>query len=192
MELFLTWFNTGPSLDPVLKAAIAHIWFVTIHPFDDGNGRITRAITDMQLARSDNSPERFYSMSDQILNERKKYYEILEKTQKGNSDITEWVEWFLLCLEKAIINSETILEDVLFKVKFWEKHQQTILNDRQRMMLNKLLDGFEGKLKTTKCAKITKVSQDTALRDINDLITKGVLRKETTGGRSTNYELIRE
>lgn len=189
MTSFLKWFNNGVQIDPVVKAAIVHLWFVTIHPFDDGNGRIARAITDMQLARSDNSPQRFYSMSNQILKECKKYYEILEKIQRDNNDITGWLEWFLTCLERALLNSEKTLESVLFKSKFWEQHRQTLLNDRQRLMLNKLLDGFEGKLTSSKWGKITKTSTDTALRDIQDLMNKGVLRKEAQGGRSTNYEL---
>ena len=190
MNAFLNWFNNTSEIDPVLKAAIAHFWFVTIHPFDDGNGRIARAITDMQLARSDGSSQRFYSMSNQILTERKKYYEILEKTQRGTSDITNWLTWFVSCLENALINSGEVLDSVLFKAKFWEKHSQTPLNDRQRLMLNKLLDEFEGKLTSSKWAKIVKTSQDTAIRDIQDLVSKEILRKEAHGGRSTNYELI--
>ncbi len=189
MNEFIRWFNNSEETDSVLKAAIAHFWFVTIHPFDDGNGRIARAITDMQLSRSDESPQRFYSMSNQILAERKKYYEVLERTQRGNGDITEWLEWFLACLGNSLKNSGEVLESVLGKAKFWEKHIQTPLNDRQRLMLNKLLDGFEGKLTSSKWAKITKCSQDTAIRDIQDLISKGILRKEAKGGRSTNYEL---
>lgn len=190
MDKFLIWFNTSTETDPVLKAAIAHFWFITIHPFDDGNGRIARAITDMQLARSDGSSERFYSMSNQILAERKKYYEILERTQRDDGDITGWLEWFLLCLENTLKNSDDVLESVLVKAKFWEKHIQTVLNDRQRLMLNKLLDGFEGKLTSSKWAKIAKCSQDTAIRDIQDLMGKGILQKEAQGGRSTNYELV--
>lgn len=190
MDHFLKWINNGVEIDPVLKAAIAHFWFITIHPFDDGNGRIARAITDMQLARSDKSSQRFYSMSNQILAERKKYYEILEKTQRGDGDITEWLVWFLSCLERALINSSDVLEAVLVKARFWEQHAQTPLNDRQRLMLNKLLDGFVGKLTSSKWAKIAKCSQDTAIRDIQDLIGKGILQKEAAGGRSTNYELI--
>lgn len=190
MDHFLKWINNGVEIDPVLKAAIAHFWFITIHPFDDGNGRIARAITDMQLARSDKSSQRFYSMSNQILAERKKYYEILEKTQRGDGDITEWLVWFLSCLERALINSSDVLEAVLVKARFWEQHAQTSLNDRQRLMLNKLLDGFLGKLTSSKWAKIAKCSQDTAIRDIQDLIGKGILQKEAAGGRSTNYELI--
>ncbi len=190
MNKFLKWFNSTSETDPVLKAAIAHFWFVTIHPFDDGNGRIARAIADLQLARSDGSSQRFYSMSNQILIERKKYYEILGKSQHGTSDITEWSVWFLSCLGNALLNSGDVLDSVLKKARFWEKHGQTPLNDRQRLMLNKLLDGFEGKLTSSKWAKIAKCSQDTAIRDIQDLINKEILQKEAQGGRSTNYELI--
>lgn len=189
MKRFLNWFNNESETDPVLKAAVAHFWFVTIHPFDDGNGRIARTITDMQLARSDGSPQRFYSMSNQILTERKRYYSLLEQTQRGDGDITAWLEWFLSCLENALVNSRVILESVLAKAKFWERHSQISLNDRQRLMLNKLLDDFEGKLTSSKWAKIARCSQDTAIRDIQDLINKGILRKEAEGGRSTNYEL---
>lgn len=192
MDQFFAWFNGNAEIDSVLKAAIAHFWFVTIHPFDDRNGRIARAITDMQLARSDGSSQRFYSMSNQILVERKKYYEVLEKTQRSSRDITEWLYWFLSCLENAIKNSGVILESILVKAKFWERNSQTSLNDRQRLMLNKLLDGFDGKLTSSKWAKITKTSQDTAIRDIQDLIGKGILQKEAEGGRSTNYELVLE
>lgn len=191
MANFLDWLNNGYiSIDPVLKAAIAHFWFITIHPFDDGNGRIARAITDMLLARSDNTSQRFYSVSNQILEEQKVYYDILEKTQRGDGDITNWLLWFLSCLEKALINTEKILESTIVKAKFWEQHSQTSLNNRQRIMLNKLLDGFDGKLTSSKWAKITKTSPDTALRDIQDLISKGILQKEAQGGRSTNYELL--
>lgn len=191
MTSFLEWFNNGSQTDPVIKAAIAHFWFVAIHPFDDGNGRIARAIADMQLARSDKSPQRFYSMSNQILAERKQYYQILETAQRGKGDITDWLEWFLACLERALLGSEDVLKAVLAKAKFWESHGQAALNDRQRLMLNKLLDGFDGKLTSSKWAKITKCSPDTALRDIQDLIGKDILRKEAGGGRSTNYELVR-
>ncbi len=190
MSVFFDWFNKSTAIDPVLKAAIAHFWFVTLHPFDDGNGRIARAITDMQLARSDKSPQRFYSMSNQILIERKEYYDILEKSQRGDNNITAWLEWFFLCLERAILSSETLLGSVLFKAKFWERRGQVQLNDRQRLMLNKLLDGFDGKLTSSKWAKIAKTSSDTALRDINDLVDKGVLQKEAGGGRSTSYVLF--
>jgi Fic family protein len=185
----LPWYNNETSIDSVLKATIAHFRFITIHPFDDGNGRMARAITDMLLSRSDNTSQRFYSMSNQILDECKAYYDILEKTQRGDGDITSWLIWFLSCLEKALANTEKVLKSILTKAKFWESHSQTVLNERQRIMLNKLLDGFEGKLTSTKWAKITKTSPDTALRDIQDLIAKGVLRKEAQGGRSTNYEI---
>lgn len=189
MKQFVEWFNKEKELDLVLKAAIAHLWFVTIHPFDDGNGRVARALTDMLLARSDKSSQRFYSMSAQIRKERKGYYEILEKTQKGNLDITKWILWFLNCLMNALNATGSLLKDVFKKANFWQKHAKTTLNERQRKMLNKLFDGFEGKVSTSKWAKITKCSADTALRDIQDLIEKGILRKEKEGGRSTNYEL---
>ena len=191
MNAFLNWFEKEHDIDLVLKAAIAHLWFVTIHPFDDGNGRITRAITDMMLARSDKSMRRFYSMSAQIRIERKQYYEKLEKTQKGNSDITEWILWFLQCLLNAIDSSEETLSKIFHKAEFWKLNSKTILNDRQQKIINRLLDGFDGKLTTSKWAKINKCSQDTALRDIQDLIKKGILQKEAGGGRSTNYELIK-
>ncbi|MCD8081626.1 MAG: Fic family protein [Bacteroides sp.] len=189
MDNFLEWLNTESSIDPVIKAAIAHFWFVTIHPFDDGNGRIARTITDMLLTRSDDTSQRFYSMSNQILEERKAYYDILEKTQRGKGDISAWLMWFLSCLERALLTTEKILAATLTKAKFWEIHAQTPLNDRQRLMLNKLFDGFEGKLTSSKWAKITKCSSDTALRDIQDLVSKDILQKEPQGGRSTNYEL---
>jgi Fic family protein len=189
MNRFLDWFENEHDIDLVLKAAIAHLWFVTIHPFDDGNGRITRAITDMILARSDKSVRRFYSMSAQIRVERKQYYEKLEKTQKGNSDITEWILWFLQCLINAIDSTEETLSKILHKADFWKNHSTTILNERQQKIINRLLDGFDGKLTTSKWAKINKCSQDTALRDIQDLIKKDILQKEASGGRSTNYEL---
>ena len=191
MNIFLNWFENENGLDLVLKAAIAHLWFVTIHPFDDGNGRITRAIIDMLLARSDKSVQRFYSMSAQIRVERKEYYNILEKTQKGNLDITEWILWFLNCLTNAINSTEGILSKVLYKAEFWKLHSTTILNKRQQSMINKLLDGFNGKLTSSKWGKINKCSQDTALRDIQDLIKKDILQKEASGGRSTNYELVK-
>jgi Fic family protein len=189
MKKFFEWFENEKETDLVLKAAIAHLWFVTIHPFDDGNGRITRAITDMTLARSDKSIRRFYSMSAQIRVERNQYYEKLEKTQKGNSDITEWILWFLQCLINAIDSTDGTLSKILHKAEFWKIHSTTILNDRQQKIINRLLDGFDGKLTTSKWGKINKCSQDTALRDIQDLIKKDVLQKEASGGRSTNYEL---
>ncbi len=186
---FLQWFNEENKIDSVIKAAIAHLWFVTIHPFQDGNGRITRALTDMLLAQSDKSTQRFYSMSAQIMIERKEYYDILEKTQKGELDITEWIKWFLSCLINALNATEKILTRVLVKADFWNKHLKTIINERQKKVLNKLLDGFEGKLTSMKWAKIAKCSKDTAIRDINDLIGKNMLQKELAGGRSTSYEL---
>ena len=191
MDDFLYWFENEEGIDLVLKAAIAHLWFVTIHPFDDGNGRITRAITDMLLARSDKSVQRFYSMSAQIKIERKEYYNILEKIQKGNLDITEWILWFFNCLTNAINATESILSKVLYKAEFWKIHSTTILNERQQKMINKLLDGFNGKLTSSKWGKINKCSQDTALRDIQDLIKKNILQKKASGGRSTNYELAK-
>lgn len=189
MNTFLEWFNKTTTIDPVLKAAIAHLWFVTIHPLDDGNGRIARAIADMQLARADASRQRFYSMSAQIQRERNVYYDILEKTQQGNLDITKWLLWFIECLGRAISLSEENLSGITQKAKFWESHQGVVLNERQRKMLNKLLDGFEGKLTSSKWAKITKCSPDTALRDIQDLIEKNILEKEEGGGRSTSYRI---
>jgi len=191
MLLFLDWFNNYDEIDLVLKAVIAHLWFVTIHPFEDGNGRITRALSDMILARADKSNQRFYSMSAQIRKERKAYYKKLEKTQKGNLDITEWIQWFLQCLINALKSTDSILKQVLFKADFWNKHSKTIIHERQRRLINKLLDGFDGKLTSSKWAKIAKCSKDTAIRDINDLINKNILRKEAAGGRSTNYELVK-
>ncbi len=189
MNRFLDWFENEHEIDLVLKAAIAHLWIVTIHPFDDGNGRITRAITDMILVRSDKSIRRFYSMSAQIRIERKQYYEKLEKTQKGNSDITEWILWFLQGLINAIDSTEEILSKILHKADFWKNHSTTIINNRQQKIINRLLDGFDGKLTTSKWAKINNCSQDNAFRDIQNLIKKDILQKEASGGRSTNYEL---
>ena len=189
MREFLAWFNGKETTDPVLKAGVAHLWFVTIHPFDDGNGRIARAIADMALARSENSPQRFYSMSGQIRVERKAYYDILEETQKGNLDITEWLEWFLGCLGRAIDGADTILATVLKKARFWESHAGEQFNERQRTILNRLLDGFEGKLTSSKWAVLGKSSQDTASRDIDDLVKRGILVKDAAGGRSTSYSL---
>jgi Fic family protein len=189
MNKFIEWFNKSTTMDPVLKAAIAHLWFVTIHPFDDGNGRIARAIGDMQLARADGSRQRFYSMSAQIQRERNVYYDILEKTQKGNLDITKWLLWFIECLNRAISLSEENLSGVTQKAKFWESHQAIALNERQRKMLNKLMDGFEGNLTSSRWAKIAKCSPDTALRDIQDLIEKQILEKQEGGGRSTSYRI---
>jgi len=189
MNAFLDWFNTEVSNDPVLKAGIAHLWFVTIHPFDDGNGRIARAIADMLLARSEDSPQRFYSMSAQIREERKEYYEILESTQRGTLDITPWMSWFLDCLGGAIDGAQTTLAAVLAKARFWEGMAGTAINERQRMILNRLLDGFDSKLTTSKYAKLTRSSNDTALRDILFLLERGILVRNPEGGRSTSYGL---
>ena len=189
MRAFLAWFNDRDSVDPVLRAALAHLWFVTIHPFDDGNGRIARAIADMALARSEQSPQRFYSMSAQIRIERKAYYDILEATQKGDLDITAWTLWFLGCLDRAFDGAEIILASVLMKARFWARHAGVPLQDRQRLVLNRLLGGFEGQLTSSKYAKLAKCSQDTASRDINDLIAHGILTKDQAGGRSTSYAL---
>ena len=192
MTRFLRWANKGKSeIDPVLKAALAHLWFVTIHPFDDGNGRIARAIADWALARSENSAQRFYSMSAQIREERKAYYDTLERTQQGTLEVTPWMEWFLGCLGRAFEGTETALASVLRKARFWKKHARTPINDRQRSILNRLLDGFEGKLTTGKYAKLAKCSHDTALRDIQELIELRILKKGPGGGRSTSY-LLRE
>jgi Fic family protein len=189
MGRFLYWFNTDNTMEPVLKAATAHFWLLTIHPFDDGNGRIARAVADMQLARSDGSPKRFYSMSAQIREQRKGYYDILEKCQQGTLDITAWMLWFLQCLDKALDASALLLESIFAKARFWEAHRHKTLNTRQHTMLNKLLDGFEGKLTSGKWAKITKCSADTALRDIQALIEMNILVRETGGGRSTGYRV---
>jgi Fic family protein len=189
MNTFLVWFNGEPSVDAVLKAAIAHLWFVTIHPFDDGNGRIARAIADMTLARSESTSQRFYSMSAQIRAERSSYYDMLEKTQKADLEITPWLTWFLGCLDRAFDGAENTLANVLKKARFWEKHAKAALNERQRDMLNRLLNHFEGNLTSSKWAKIERCSQDTALRDIDDLIRRGILVKDEGGGRSTSYSL---
>lgn len=190
METFLRWFNSEQDIDPVIKAGIAHLWFVTIHPFDDGNGRIARAIGDMSLARSEKSPQRFYSLSAQIQRERKEYYDLLEQTQKGALDVTEWLAWFLACLGRAIEGAENTLGMVIAKSRFWERCAGISLNERQIKLINRLLDGFEGKLTSSKWAAIAKCSPDSALRDINDLIERGVLKKAEAGGRSTSYELV--
>ncbi len=186
---FLVWFNSKEEIDWVLKSGIAHLWFVTLHPFDDGNGRISRAIADMALARSENSPQRFYSMSAQISSERNAYYDILESTQKGTLDITDWLLWYCDCLNRAFLSAENILALVFKKSRFWEKHSSIELNTRQKKMINQLLDGFEGKLTSSKWAKICKVSQDTASRDIEGLIDASILFKNPEGGRSTSYSL---
>ncbi|MET4065664.1 Fic family protein [Bradyrhizobium sp. S3.2.6] len=190
MSAFLDWFNADRDSDPVIKAAAAHLWFVTVHPFEDCNGRIARVITDLVLARSEQSTQRFYSMSSQIRKERNAYYDILERTQRGTLDITNWLQWFLDCLDRAFDGAETIIGNVLHKARFWERHRARSLNDRQRLMLNRLLDGFEGKLTSSKWARIVKVSQATAARDIEDLIEKGILQKDAAGGRSTSYSLV--
>ena len=189
MTAFLEWFDRPADIDEVLKAGLSHLWFVTIHPFGDGNGRIARAITDMALARSEKSPQRFYSLSTQIRQEREAYYDILERTQKETMDITPWMDWFLGCLGRAIDGAETILGAVLFKARFWESIRGVPLNERQTLVLNRLLDGFEGKLTTSKYAKLTKSSQDTALRDILPLVERGILVRGPEGGRSTSYQL---
>ena len=190
MAAFLAWFEAKSDLDPVLKAALAHLWFVTIHPFDDGNGRIARAIADMALARSENSAQRFYSMSSRIRADRKDYYAMLESTQKGTLDVTPWLEWFLGCLDRALDGAEATLANVLKKAKFWEDPRTSGLNGRQQAVLTRLLEGFEGKLTSSKWATITKVSQDTASRDIEDLVKRGILKRDAGGGRSTSYLLV--
>lgn len=191
MEQFLKWFNQDATIDLVLKAAIAHLWFVTVHPFEDGNGRITRALTDLLLAQSDESTQRFYSLSAQIREDRKGYYQILEQTQQGGMDITPWLRWFLDCLLKALKATNQTLNTVLFKAEFWKTHAKTSMNERQVKVLNKLLDGFEGKMSSSKYAKIAKCSRDIAIRDINDLIKKNVLEKQSAGGRSTHYDVVK-
>jgi Fic family protein len=191
MRRFLEWFEKDSDLDPVLRAALAHLWFVTIHPFDDGNGRIARAITDMALAQSEATSQRFYSMSAQIRQERNAYHQILEETQKGTLDITKWMFWFLACLGRAIDGAESTLSSVLTKSRFWERSKDVGLNSRQRLVMNRLLDGFEGKLTTSKYAKLAKCSQDTALRDILPLVDHGILVRNAEGGRSTSYTLAK-
>lgn len=190
MAVFLEWLNGHHSLDGVMKAGLAHFWFITIHPFDDGNGRIARAITDMLLARSENSAQRFYSMSAQIQKERKYYYAVLEESQKGTLDVTLWMAWFLGCLDRALDSTDARLGTILEKSRFWQRHKDTPLNPRQKNIINRLLDSFEGKLTSSKWAKICGCSQDTALRDIDDLLNKKILAKEPAGGRSTSYALV--
>ena len=189
MAAFERWFNGEQDIDPVLKAALAHLWFVTIHPFDDGNGRIARAIADMQLARSEGAAERFYSMSAQIREERKAYYDVLERTQKGELDVTPWMAWFLDCMGRAIDRARGQLETVMAKARFWDRIKSVSLNQRQRLVLNRLLEGLEGKLTTAKWAKLSKCSHDTALRDIQDLMRRGILVQNPGGGRSVSYAL---
>ncbi len=198
MECFFTWFNRDHEktsqeptlLDPVLKAGIAHLWFLTIHPFEDGNGRLCRALTDMLLARSDQSPMRFYSMSYAIEKKRNAYYDILEKIQKGDVDISSWLEWFLSCLEEALDSSSERIQKTLQKAEFWKSANKYSLNPRQKIILNKLLDDFEGKLTSSKYAKIAKCSQDTALHDLKQLMEYQLLRQSEEGGRSRNYVLV--
>lgn len=190
MNAFLAWFNAPPTTDPVIKAALAHLWFVTIHPFEDGNGRIARAIADLALARSENTPQRFYSMSAQIRAERNTYYDQLERTQKGTTNVTTWILWFLECLGRAIHGADGVLASVIAKARFWERAGALALSERQIKVLNRLLDGFEGKMTSSKWATIAKCSQDTANRDITALVDLGLLRKGDGGGRSTHYEII--
>lgn len=190
ISLFIEWFNADENIDPVIKAGVAHLWLVTLHPFEDGNGRIARALTDMLLSRADGIKQRYYSMSSQIRIERKDYYRILEKSQKGKLDITEWLEWFLNCLKNSLYNSNQILSKVIYKHQFWNRNASRIQNERQKLLLNKLLDGFDGKLTSSKWGEIAKCSKYTALRDIQDLINKDILKQETGGGRSTSYALV--
>jgi Fic family protein len=192
MSRFLEWFNGKGAMDAVLKAAVAHLWFVTIHPFDDGNGRIARAIADMALARSERGHQRFYSMSAQIRQERNAYYDALEQTQKGPVDITAWMEWFLGCLSRAVDRANDTLAAVIHKARFWEMRLGEPFNERQMKVLNRMLDGFEGKLTSSKWARLAGCSQDTAHRDIADLVARGVLRKNPAGGRSTSYSLAQQ
>lgn len=192
MERFISWVNGDENIDAVLKAAIAHLWFVSIHPFDDGNGRIARALTDMLLARSEGCSKRFYSISVEMRLRQREYYKVLERTQQGEGDITEWVLWFLHCFEQALDTARDALSSVLRKAGFWERNRNVPFNERQRKLLNMQFDGFFGKLTTGKWAKIAKCSTDTALNDIRDLVEKGVLRKTEEGGRSTNYVLVEE
>ncbi len=190
MRAFFRWFNASDETDFVMKAGVAHLWFVTIHPFEDGNGRIARALTDLLLARSEKSSQRFYSMSAQIQAERNEYYRLLEATQKGDLDITPWMSWFLDCLGRAFERAEGVFDLIMAKAHFWERHRGTELNVRQQMMVNRLLDGFDGKLTSSKWAKIAKTSPDTALRDIEALIAAGILKRDAGGGRSTSYSLV--
>ncbi|MBA2293024.1 MAG: Fic family protein [Gemmatimonadales bacterium] len=189
MKAFLRWFADKAEIDPVIKAALAHLWFVTIHPFDDGNGRIARAIADMALARSEESTQRFYSMSAQIRLERKNYYDVLEATQRGQLDVTDWLEWFLNCLDRAIAGADTTLEGVLRKARYWEALRDQPLNDRQRKVIDRMLSGFEGKMTSSKWARMTSTSPDTALRDITDLVARRILARNEAGGRGVGYFL---
>jgi Fic family protein len=189
MQRFLDWFNTASAIDPVLKAGVAHFWFVTIHPFEDGNGRIARAIADMLLARADGSKERFYSMSSQIAHERKSYYDCLEQQQRGDLDLTNWLAWFLDCLDHAIDGAMDTLSSVLCKARLWDKVNRHPVNDRQKLIINRMLDNFEGHMNTSKYAKMAKCSNDTALRDIQDLLERNLFIRNPGGGRSTSYRL---
>jgi Fic family protein len=189
IEAFLNWFNAAPVGDALIKAGLAHLWLVTLHPFDDGNGRISRAVGDMALARAEAPSQRFYSFSAQIQRERKDYYDQLEATQKGPLDVTPWLSWFLGCLLRAVQGADATLAGVLDKAQFWQRWAGTPMNERQTKVLNRVLDGFEGKLTNAKWAALGKCSADTALRDINDLLARGVLRRLAGGGRSTGYEL---
>jgi Fic family protein len=190
MQAFIKWFEDSNDIDPVIKAGIAHFWFVTIHPFEDGNGRIARAIGDMMFARADKMPERFYSLSSQIESERKNYYNQLERQQRSTPDITDWLDWFLGCMGRAIVSAETTLENVLFKAKLWDKINKSPVNERQRFVINRMLeDGFEGYINTSKYAKLTKSSNDTALRDIKEMKERGIFLQNPGGGRSTSYRL---
>jgi Fic family protein len=189
MQRFLDWSNDDVTIEPVLKAALAHVWFVTIHPFEAGNGRIARAIADLALARSEDSPQRFYSMSAQIREERGHYFRILDRTQRGTLDITPWMEWFLACLGRAIERARSTLGGVRTRARLWDTLRDVPLNQRQRLVIDRLLDGMEGKLTTSKWAALTKTSQDTALRDIQQLVDRGVLVRSDAGGRSSSYAL---
>ena len=192
MNQLIDWLNNANHIDPIIKAAVAHLWFVTVHPFDDGNGRICRTLTELLLSRADKSTQRYYSLSSEILNHRKAYYEYLERAQKGNLDITEWIGWFLQTLKESLESALQKTANVAYKTTFWQLHRDTPLNDRQRKVLNMLLDGFDGKLNSSKWYKINHCSQDTANRDIRDLIAKGILQQTQEGGRNTNYELRRD
>ncbi len=190
MRRFFEWFNGDATTEPVLKAALTHLWFVTIHPFDDGNGRLARAIADMSLARSEGSSQRFYSMSAQIREERAEYYRTLERTQRATMDVTAWMDWFLGCLSRAIERSQAALSGVVERTRYWERLREVTLNERQRLVIKMMLEGFEGKLTTSKWAALTKSSNDTALRDIQQLVERGVLVRNQAGGRSTSYSLV--
>jgi Fic family protein len=190
MTRLLAWLQSEKDIDPVIAAGIAHLWFVTIHPFEDGNGRIARAIADLALARSENSAQRFYSMSSQIRVERNRYYDMLERTQKGSLDITPWLQWFLECLDRAFDKADETLNSVMAKAHFWDAIKGKPLNERQQLVINRLLDGFDGKLTSSKWAKLAKCSQDTATRDIDDLVRKGILQRSAAGGRSTSYDIV--